>query len=49
MENSLNAFNPDTYIISTDSKYYLEEGNNFIEKTYNNNERLDKSVLKYKV
>ncbi len=48
LENSLNAFNPDTFIIPTDSKYYIEEGNNFIEKTYNNNGRLGKSVLKYK-
>lgn len=48
LKNSLDTFNPDTFIIPTDSQYYIEEGNEFIEKTYNNNGRLGKAVLKYK-
>ncbi|MDI9232125.1 zinc-binding alcohol dehydrogenase family protein [Staphylococcus caprae] len=48
LKNSLNTFNPDTFIIPTDSKYFVEEGNKFIEQTYNNNGRLGKAVLKYK-
>lgn len=48
LKNSLNTFNSDTFIVPIDSKYYVEEGNSFIERTYNNNGRLGKTVLKYK-
>ncbi|MDG0843976.1 zinc-binding alcohol dehydrogenase family protein [Staphylococcus equorum] len=47
LEESLGAFNPDTFIIPTDSKYDIKDGNKFIEKTYNDNGRLGKSVLIY--
>lgn len=47
LEKSLDAFNPDTFIIPTYSKYDIKEGNKFIEKTYNDNGRLGKSVLIY--
>lgn len=48
LESSLDTFNPDTFIVPTDSKYFVEDGNKFIDKTYNKHGRLGKSVLIYK-
>ncbi|MBI5974397.1 zinc-binding alcohol dehydrogenase family protein [Staphylococcus canis] len=47
LENSLESFNAQTSKVPVDSVFSIEKGNEFIEKTYNNNKRLGKSIMIY--